>query len=167
MTSDAILERLKAFSLFTEIAQDRERLKIIAEIMKHETAKAGEYLFKEGDAGDELYLLLKGEVEITKHTSQQEEYTIVDFTEKDNVFFGEMALLDEDVRSASILLKKDCEFLTINRADFVELGKKHPGICLPITQVINKILCGRLRRANNDVILLFDALVEEVQANQL
>ncbi len=167
MIDSKILERLKQFSLFADIAEDEIRLRQVASVMKFRSGKMGEYLLNEGDEGDELFLLLKGKVRVIKHTKQNEEYTIVDLEASYNVFFGEMALMDQDVRSASILLLENSDFMVLNRADFTELGNKFPDIGLPITRKINKMLIDRLRHVNDDVILLFDALVDEVQTNHL
>ena len=166
MTEDMI-NRLKDFSLFQDFAKDKSKLAIISSIMTPFEAKAGDYLFMEGDEGDDLYLLMEGDVRVTKFTRQKEEYTIVDLHSSQNVFFGEMALMDHDLRSASIMLLKNSSFMRISYKDFVALGAEHPEICLPITQVISKIIISRLRRANDDVILLFDSLVDEMQANHL
>ncbi|MCP4295252.1 MAG: cyclic nucleotide-binding domain-containing protein, partial [Proteobacteria bacterium] len=100
-------------------------------------------------------------------TKQNEEYTIVDLQADWNVFFGEIALMDNDERSASIRVLEDCGVLVMDRDKFNDLGKSHPALCLHVTQVIVKIICGRLRGVNDDVILLFDALVNEVQSTQL
>ena len=167
MTENDFIDRLKDFSIFSDIAEDDIKLRQIAAVMKARSAKKGDYLFGEGDEGDELFLLIKGMVRVIKHTKQEEEYTIVDLEASYNVFFGEMALMDQDVRSASILVLEDSEFLVLNRKDFIELGDKFPDIGLPITRTINKILIDRLRNVNNDVILLFDALVDEIQTNHL
>ena len=52
MTNDAIIERIKAFSLFQGLVGDKEKLKVLASIMTPRSAKSGTYLFTEGDDGD-------------------------------------------------------------------------------------------------------------------
>ncbi len=129
--------------------------------------KEGDYIFKQGDLGKELFILTSGTVRVCKNTKQNEEYTIVDLQAEWNVFFGEIALMDNDERSASIKVLEDCQVLVMDRDKFNNLGKSHPELCLHVTQVIVKIICGRLRGVNDDVILLFDALVNEIQSTQL
>ncbi len=165
--SPEILQQLKEFSLFKDFSEDEIKLRQVAAVMRRQEAKAGAYILNEGEEGDDLYLLMKGKVRVIKHTKQKEEYTIVDLEAAYHVFFGEMALMDSDRRSASVLVLEDAELLLLSRADFTQLGDKFPDIGLPITRIITKILIGRLRNVNNDVILLFDALVDEIQTNHL
>ncbi len=80
----------------------------------------------------------------------------------EDAFFGELALLDREVRSASVLAETDCEFLVINREDFNQLGEEDPRLGLLVTRAIAKELSKRLRKANQDMVLLFEALVEQV-----
>lgn len=167
MTPEEITNRLKDFALFEDIAKDDEKMNRIASILEPRQIKAGEFIMKQGDQGEELFLLLTGAVRVLKNTRQDEEYTIVDLKAEYNVFFGEMALMDSDVRSASIKVLEDCDVLVMAKNQFFELGNKHPEIGLPITRIIGKKICSNLRSVNNDVILLFDALVNEIQSSQL
>lgn len=158
---------LKDIPLFRDIANDEAKMVALAEIMSQKTYKKGSYIFKEKEPGNELYILTSGAVRVCKNTLENEEYTIVDLKAENKVFFGEIALMDNDVRSASIRVLEDCNALIMNREKFEALGNKHPEICLPITRVIAKILCGRIRNANQEVILLFEALINEIQEAQL
>ena len=159
--------RLKDFSLFSDLAGEEAQLKIITQYVTTKHFKAGEYIFKEGDVGDELFILVDGVVRVLKYTKRKEEYTIVDLSSEFHVFFGELALMDADKRSASIRVLEDCQTYVLDRAAFLELGKQHPEVALPITRAIAKIISSRLRSVNDDVILLFDALVNEVELTQL
>jgi CRP-like cAMP-binding protein len=118
----------------------------------------------EGATGDELYIMKTGAVNILKKTREDEQYTVVRLESKEGmvIFFGELALLDNDKRSATVTADSDCEFLVMKRDDFINLGNEHPELCLPITREISKILASRLRKANQDIITLFEALVNEV-----
>ncbi len=162
-----LITRLKDFSLFEDIADDDEKMEKVVSILTPQTIKAGEYIFKQGDHGKELFILISGAVRVCKNTVQKEEYTIVDLKAEYNVFFGEIALMDSDERSASIKVLEDCEVLVMEKDGFIRLGNDYPEIGLPITRIIVKRICGNLRNVNNDVILLFDALVNEIQSTQL
>ena len=107
-----------------------------------------------------------GTVEIEKRTLAGDAYTVTKLTAAMNAFFKEMALLDEDKRSATVSCVTDCEFLTINRDDFISPGNEHPATGLAITRAISRIVCQRLRKANTDIITLFDALVGEVSERE-
>ena len=101
-------------------------------------------------------------VKIHKRTPDQEPYTIVDLRDDEDVFFGELALMDKEVRSASVTAETDCEFLVIHRDNFIQLGEEDPRLGLLVTRAIARELSKRLRKANQDMVLLFEALVEQV-----
>lgn len=160
------IETLKEVSIFKPFADKPEELKIIAKIMGFKRAKAGTAIIKEGEFGDTLYILEKGAVNILKRTMEKEEYTVVRLESKKGliIFFGELALLDNDKRSATVMADTDCSLHVIHRKDFIKLGDKYPHLGLPITREISTILASRLRKASEDIIVLFEALVGEVRA---
>jgi CRP-like cAMP-binding protein len=77
-------------------------------------------------------------------------------------FFGELGLLDSDRRSATVTAETDCEVIVIERDRFLRFGDSNPTAGLSVTRRIASNLASRLRRANDDVITLFAALVHEV-----
>ncbi len=157
-----IIKKLANISIFKLFKEKPDELNKIADIIEPVFFKKEERIIKEGDEGDCLYILKSGNVIITKKTLEDDEYTIVTLSGEMNVFFGELALLDEDKRSASITALTDCEVWAIKRKDFLQLGEKESYLCLIITREIAKILATRLRKTNVDVITLFEALVDEV-----
>lgn len=158
------LEKLKKIPLFDALKEDDEALKTVLAICSFKKFKAGETIIEEGDMGSEMYIVLAGEVEIMKKTRAGDDYTVVVLKAEYNVFFGELALIDDDKRSATIKALKDSEFLIIHKKDFLKLGDQHPAIGLPVTRIIANILAGRLRKTTEDMMTLFDALVNEIQA---
>ena len=127
------------------------------------TLPAGKTAIAEGDFGEEFYIINSGTVEIVKRTRSGDPYTVAEISAEMNAFFGELALLDPDKRSATVICKTDCEFYILNRDQFTEHGNRYPRAGLLVTREISKILCRRLRKANTDMITLFDALVNEVR----
>jgi CRP/FNR family transcriptional regulator, cyclic AMP receptor protein len=165
--SDIITEKLKQVSFFSMFANDDTIISMIAAMCSRRSYSAGKYIIREGDFGDELFIALCGEVEIIKNTLQNERYTVTTFsTDEGGVNFGEIALIDNDRRSASVLAKTDCECLVITRDDFIKFGDENPPAGLAITRSIASQLCGNLRKSNSDIITLFSALVEEISANK-
>ncbi len=162
MDEQGVIEKLRKIKLFHTVKDDEERLTKLARIVTWQQCKAGVEVLSEGTEGSELYILQKGTVRIIKRTLDQERYTIVTLKDDEDAFFGELALLDREVRSASVLAETDCEFLVINREDFNQLGEEDPRLGLPVTRAIAKELSKRLRKANQDMVLLFEALVEQV-----
>ncbi|MGB7566867.1 MAG: cyclic nucleotide-binding domain-containing protein [Chitinivibrionales bacterium] len=156
------INKLKNVSLFKEIKGDEESLRRIAELLATEHHEKGKPVISEGEDGDKLFIIKSGTVEIIKSTMQKDPYMVAKLSADMNVFFGEMALIDPDKRSASVVCATDCEFYVIKRDDFLELSAHYPAIGFAIFRELSKILCGRLRKANSDIICLFGALVEEV-----
>ena len=158
----AVIEKLKKVKLFGNLGDDEERLAKLRRIVTWKQCKAGDEVLSEGTEGSELFILQKGTVRITKRTIDQERYTIVTLNDHQDAFFGELALLDNEVRSASVIAETNCEFLVINREDFNQLGEEDPRLGLLVTRAIGKELSKRLRKANEDMVILFQALVDQV-----
>jgi CRP-like cAMP-binding protein len=157
------IERLRNVSLFRRIADDEAAMVEVAGLFRTVTVPAGGNVIVEGEDGDEMYIIKSGTVSIRKRTTRGEPYTVVELGAGDNVFFGEIALLDPDKRSATVLCTTDCEFYVLARERFLAYGDTNPATALTVTRELSRILCNRLRKANADIITLFDALLEEVE----
>jgi CRP-like cAMP-binding protein len=159
----SIREKLKQIPIFQEIAGNDEFMNELQQICRIKRCKAGDLVIREGDVGSEMYVVYSGAVEIQKRTRAGDEYTVVILKSEFNVFFGELALIDDDKRSATVLATDDSVFLVINKEDFDRLGNRYPSIGLPVTRAIAKILASRLRKTTGDMLTIFDALVSEIQ----
>jgi len=125
--------------------------------------KKGSTIINEGEQGDELFIILEGEIDIIKKTMQNEKYVVTSLNAKNgSVYVGELALIDNDKRSATVEAKTDCECLVLNRENFIKFGDQYPEIGLNITRAIATQLSQKLRKTGADVITLFSALVEEI-----
>jgi CRP/FNR family transcriptional regulator, cyclic AMP receptor protein len=162
MSSEA-RDRLRQISLFDEIRDHEESMSHLEAITRLAQVPAGTTIIKEGEVGSEMYIVFRGQVEIKKQTRAGDDYTVVRLDATQNVFFGELALVDDDKRSATVLATEDSEFLVITKKDFARLGDTHPEIALPVTRAIARILAGRLRKTTVDMLTIFDALVSEIQ----
>lgn len=80
-------------------------------------------IFCENEPGDELYIIKKGSVKISKLISEKETILAV---LKEGDIFGEMALLDNKPRSATAIAAEDCEVAAINRQNFDKLVIEQP-----------------------------------------
>jgi len=125
------------------------------------TMRGGETIIREGEDGDCLYVLLEGQARTEKRTPSGDAWT-VRFYEKGG-FFGELSLLDRVRRSATVVAETDGTLAVIERERFVEFGDRHPAAGLAVTRRLAERLASRLRRANEDVVTLFSALVNEVE----
>jgi CRP-like cAMP-binding protein len=164
--NELILKKLKEVSFLKVIASDEEMIKKIATFCSTKSFNAGKSIIEEGEQGHELFIILDGEIEILKKTLQNEKYTVATLSSvMGGIFVGELALIDDDKRSASVVAKNKCECIVIKRADFVRFGNENPQAGLAITRDLARQTSGKLRKANTDVITLFSALVDEIDQN--
>ena len=162
MDKDTI-NKFNKISIFSDFINDLNRLEMFYNAMKVEKYNTGQYIIKEGEIGDKLYILNTGKVEILRKTLNNEEYTVAILDSKDYIFFGEIALIDSDRRSASVKATTDCEVLSIDRESFIKLCENDSLMGYKIILQISKRISGTLRKMNKDVITLFEALVSEVE----
>ncbi len=158
-----IIEKLSNISFFKVFADDSEMMKKIVGICSFKSFKKGKAIIEEGSLGDELFILLNGEIEILKKTLQSEKYVVATLSSTDvTSYVGELALIDNDRRSATVIAKTNCDCLVITRKDFILFGDENPNAGLHVTRAISSQLSSRLRKTNTDIITLFSALVEEI-----
>ena len=95
---------------------------------------AGEAIVREGDEGDSLFIIRHGTVGVLAGGSDGKQVHIRDLTPP--AFFGEMALMTGEKRTATIRAKSDVELLELNRDAFGELFKNHPETAAQMGEVI-------------------------------
>lgn len=86
--------------------------------------RAGEVVFNEGEVGDQIYVVDSGEIRIGRKRNTGEELILANLGRGD--LFGELALLDNQPRSASAIAATDSELMTLDRATFHEQLQAHP-----------------------------------------
>lgn len=158
-----LLEKLREIPLFHAIRNQPEELEKLEKICDIRTVNKDQVIFLEGDSGNEMFIPVTGEVEILKRTRDGDNYTVTRLNASEPIFFGELALVDDERRSATVLATTEGECLVISKKSFLEFGDKYPEIALPITRAIAQTLASRLRKTTADMLTLFDALVNEVK----
>lgn len=162
---DPVIDVLKEVSFFKSFAKNDDIMQKISGMCTTRKFANGKTIIEEGEFGDELYIMLSGEIDILKKTLQNERYTVTTLSSSmGGVYVGELALIDDDRRSATVTAKTDCDCLVIKRKDFIHFGDANPDIGLEITRSLASQLSSKLRKTNSDVITLFSALVEEIAA---
>lgn len=162
-SNEALLEKLRQIPLFAGIKGNPGYMERLVAICTVRAFKHGEEIIREGDLGSQMYVLGLGRVGIQKRTRAGDTYTVVTLKAEQNVFFGELALIDDERRSATVTAIEDSECLVVAKEDFTVLGDEFPEIGLPITREISKILSARLRSTTEDMMTIFDALVNELK----
>lgn len=137
------IEFLKKFELFKGLT-DAELRKIKA-IMQEENYNKNEMIFIEGTEANNFYIVLTGLVKVFKTDEQGREKTLCLLSNKD--FFGEMSLLDNNSRSASVQAIDQTKVFKISRDEFKKLVTDYPNISLKIIATLSQ----RLRNSNQQI----------------
>jgi CRP-like cAMP-binding protein len=103
---------------------------------------AGETIVREGDAGDSLYLIRSGEVEVVASANGAHEVHIHNLRRP--AFFGEMALMTGEPRNATVRARTDTELLELGREGFIELFKSHPETATKMGEILALRMSERL-----------------------
>lgn len=113
------------------------------------SVKAGEKIFGRGDAGDELFLIRKGSVRIMLTLAGGKTHHVSSFGRGD--FFGEMAFLDGDARSADAIAFTDVDLFVLSRKTFDAFADEHKKASLKLMEGLASTLASRLRYANTEL----------------
>jgi CRP-like cAMP-binding protein/anti-anti-sigma regulatory factor len=139
------LERLDALSEL-----DADERAVLGAILARRTYKAGEIVFREGDEGRELFMIVKGtasvRLRLPGHTRDNRLATFSPGT-----VFGELALLDAQPRSATIRADEDLVCYVLSQEAFETLKQRHEPIAIKLLANLARELSARLRRANRTI----------------
>jgi CRP/FNR family cyclic AMP-dependent transcriptional regulator len=142
---------------------------------------AGAVIIQEGEVGNSLFIMQSGEVEITKQLTlglgedTPKERVMMRLKAEDGVHFGEMALLESEIRSATVTFGEmalmesetrsatvialtDCVLLELQQKDFLELIKKNPIMGVKLLLRLCQGLSRHLRKTSQGVVKLTTAL---------
>ncbi len=139
------------------------QLRAVGAVMRHRSARAGDVILREGDEGRSLFVLTRGDVEATKlmgapglDGSAPRRKVLVHMSAPQS--FGEIGLLEESPRSATVRAATDCELLELRREDFDRLVAADIRLGYTLLRNIASSLIGRLRDTDRDVLKLTAAL---------
>jgi len=130
---------------------ESERVQILI-IGQVRSVKAGEVLFREGDAGDGLYVVMKGSVRISKQGATGEEALAV---LEPPAFFGEMALIDLATRAADAIANEDSDLFFIPLQELRSVIDAYHKLALKILYALCQVLAERLRETNERYMNIF------------
>ncbi len=127
---------LKTVGIFASIPDNV--LAEIAGIVEEQEVKAGENIFKQGDLGDSMYIIISGKVRV-----HQDEDLLNYLGERD--VFGEMALLDPEPRVASVTAVEDTRLFRLGQEPFYQLLDNYSEVARGIIRVLTRYLRARVR----------------------
>jgi CRP/FNR family transcriptional regulator, cyclic AMP receptor protein len=141
-------EYLKTIFVFRELTS-MELIKV-NKVLKTLKVARGAEIIREGEIGDVMFIIKKGAVDIYKGKDLGKK-KITHLLPGSH--FGEISLIDDNPRSASVVALEDCELLTIKRAEFEGILNQNEGIALKVYKAFTRALCDRLRLANENLIV--------------
>ncbi|MFQ5945234.1 MAG: PP2C family protein-serine/threonine phosphatase [Anaerolineae bacterium] len=144
MTRENVEEALRDLPFLAGL--DQADLQAIAAVARLRSYGAGEVIFREGDRGDEFFVVSSGQVEVVKSIDTEEEQVLDAYERGD--FFGEMALLEDRHRSATARAVQGSQLLAIPGDAFERQLQRHPAGLYALT----KELSSRLRDTGSLVI---------------
>ncbi len=134
MNKQEIKKFIRTIELFRGL-NDKE-LSVVADELTARTYKEGEYLFRENDPRENIFVIYSGEVELFKFLTNGQEKKLVFFQSGD--FLGEGSLAGDSVHSTSARAIEDSEVLILNRDYFLQHGKTAINIFSNIIRVISR-----------------------------
>lgn len=135
MAHEEFLARVPIFSHCTP-----EEVSAIAGVSQDSHFRPGQIIVTQGTPGQAFYLILSGRVEILRDS-----VSLGSFSRGD--FFGEMSLLDQAPRSATIRAIEETSCLMLSSWDFKALIERHPSIAIKLLEVLSR----RLRVADERI----------------
>src|ERR1700731_1107122 len=152
-------DTLRAVPLFESL--DNQAANAVSSLLSVQECDAGHILFQAGDAGDSMYLIEDGKVQISMRSSDGEELILAVLAQGD--FFGEMALIDGKPRSANATVVELSRLAVLSRPHFLSFLRSHPNGALEMLNALTK----RLRRTDELLRHLATRNVNEEEASHL
>ena len=120
------IDFLKSVNIFSDLTDSE--LKSIQELCKTRKYPKNSMIILEEEMGDVVFIVMSGTVKITRVNDEGKEVILAMLGSGE--VFGEMAILDGESRSANALSQENCEVVTINREDFLNLLKTNNKVSL-------------------------------------
>jgi CRP/FNR family cyclic AMP-dependent transcriptional regulator len=137
--------------LFKERGLSAGEMKLLATFSSEERFREGSMVFREGERGDKLYIVLDGRVRISKFIPGVGEEALAVLDRGD--FFGEMALIDDKPRSADAKAHDgDATVLSLDRATLNEILSMDPHASLQFLNLLCRMISRRLREINEKIV---------------
>lgn len=128
------LDFLGEVSIFSHLK--KRDLKRIAKLARHESFAAGDVIIGEGDRDGRLFVVMSGEAEVIKGRNGPAEWRLQTLGPRS--YFGEMAMIGDWVRSASVIAKTDVEVLTLDQLNIRQEIEKYPIIAIELLQMLTR-----------------------------
>lgn len=125
-------------------------VELLAGYMQAYEAHPGCIVFREGESGSYMGLLVRGRIQIRKETGDAHD-TVVSIEGRGRLI-GEMALIDGEPRSATCEVTEQATLLLLTRDNFTRLAEEHPQLAYKLLLRISKLISRRLRLTSGRLI---------------
>lgn len=153
--ASASLETLRRIAFFSELSDFD--LAQIAGITGEKSYRRGELIIEERTAAERFFIIVRGKIQISKRFEDGEEFVLA--VHSDGEFFGEMALLDQGLRSATVRAVEPTTVLEISKSNFETLLYKAPLLAFKILRELSSrlretgaLLVSYLERRNRQLL---------------
>ncbi len=159
----ALLQELEPFA-----GIHPDELERISSLMQRKLFTPGEMLIEEGAVATQFFVLIKGQLEVVK-SIEGDELEVLNQINLSGELFGEMALVEDKLRSAGIVAKEESEVLVVQKEGFLELVNHFPQFTLEVARSISNYLrktdttlIGTLEEKNREL----NSTIEELSATR-
>ena len=128
-------------------------IKLLMQIIHNRAYETNEYIFYQGDPGIGLYIVREGSVAITQSIDDGKTVELARLNRGD--FFGELALLDDEIRSGTAIALEQTSVAVIFKPDLDEFIERYPKAGIKILRGISIIISTRLRKLNDEYFSLY------------
>ena len=136
----SVLKSVPLFAAFSD-----QQISTLLNYVQHRSYPRNVYVMQAGDETDSLYVILSGKVKVVIADDQGREVILGYMSAND--FFGEMGILDDSPRSASVYTLEPCEMLRLSKSGFVNCIKDN----VDVAMLVIRNLVKRLREADRKI----------------
>lgn len=144
-------EILSKVSIFSEMK--KSDLETIASLAQGQSFRPGETIIREGDRDGRLFVIVRGEVEVIKGLGRRNERHVRNLGPLN--YFGEMALIDDLVRSASIVAREQTEVLILDQWNLRQEIERYPAMAFELLRMLSQ----RIRAIEKTIVDAIDGLL--------
>jgi len=164
LTADVNRNQLSKIGLFQGMSDSQ--IDKLARRMRDQIYGEDEIIIREGEVGGELFVLLKGTIEVSKQLTlagvgggDKRNKSLIGLSHDNNVFFGEMSMFGSDERSATVRAITDTQLGMLTQDQVQLLAKEDPSLGYLLYYNIGRKIAENMRRANHDILKLTTAFV--------
>lgn len=143
-----VVDALSSLPMFRDF--DKKALEPLADMVALKFFDEGSIIFNKGDEGENMYFIQGGRVDVIWDISAHRKFILTSIESGD--FFGEMAILENTTRSATVMAVESLDTLALSRGDFYQLVSFQPSTGLSLIKAIGRKLSGRLRLLNEHLL---------------